>query len=90
MQDCYAGADPRYRLPVRIITEQAWHNLFARHMFIEAPESVGRPVHTPEFTVIDMPGLHRRSRDARHQLGSLHPAELREEAGADRRHELRR
>ena len=58
VQDCYAGADPRYRLPVRIITEQAWHSLFARHMFIDIPESVGRPAHSPEFTVIDMPGLH--------------------------------
>jgi phosphoenolpyruvate carboxykinase (ATP) len=57
VQDCYAGADTRYQLPVRIITEQAWHNLFARHMFIEAPDAVGRPVHTPEFTVIDLPGL---------------------------------
>jgi phosphoenolpyruvate carboxykinase (ATP) len=58
VQDCYAGADARYRLPVRIITEQAWHSLFARHMFIEVPESTGRAAHTPEFTVIDMPGLH--------------------------------
>ena len=57
VQDCYAGADPRYRLPVRIITEQAWHSLFARHMFIEAPDAVGRSAHTPEFTVIDLPGL---------------------------------
>ncbi len=37
VQDCYAGADPRYRLAVRIITEQAWHSLFARHMFIDVP-----------------------------------------------------
>jgi phosphoenolpyruvate carboxykinase (ATP) len=58
VQDCYAGADPRYRLPVRIITEQAWHSLFARHMFIEVPDSTGSPAHVPEFTVIDMPGLH--------------------------------
>ena len=58
VQDCYAGADPRYRLPVRIITEHAWHSLFARHMFIDVPDAVGRPAHTPEFTVIDMPGFH--------------------------------
>ena len=58
VQDCFAGADPSYRLPIRIITEQAWHSLFARHMFIEARDSVGRPAHTPEFTVIDLPGLH--------------------------------
>jgi phosphoenolpyruvate carboxykinase (ATP) len=58
VQDCYAGADPRYRLPVRIITEQAWHSLFARHMFIEAPDAAGGPADEPEFTVIDVPGLH--------------------------------
>ena len=57
VQDCYAGADPRYRLPVRVITEQAWHSLFARHMFIDIPGASGGPAHTPEFTVIDMPGL---------------------------------
>ena len=57
VQDCYAGADPRYRMPVRIITEQAWHSLFARHMFIEVPGASGGPAHEPEFTVIDLPGL---------------------------------
>ncbi|HVL66087.1 MAG TPA: phosphoenolpyruvate carboxykinase [Vicinamibacterales bacterium] len=57
VQDCYAGADARYRLPIRVITEQAWHSLFARHMFIDIPDATGRPVHAPEFTVIDMPGL---------------------------------
>ena len=34
VQDCYAGADPEYRMPIRIITEYAWHSLFARNMFI--------------------------------------------------------
>jgi phosphoenolpyruvate carboxykinase (ATP) len=58
VQDCYAGADPRYRMPVRVITEQAWHSLFAKHMFIDLPQATGAPAHTPEFTVIDLPGLH--------------------------------
>ena len=58
VQDCYAGADPRYRLAVRVITEQAWHSLFARHMFIDVPGTTGMPAHIPEFTVIDTPGLH--------------------------------
>ena len=58
VQDCYAGADSRYRLPIRIITEHAWHSLFARHMFIDIPDAGGGPAHVPEFTVIDMPGLH--------------------------------
>ena len=31
IQDCYAGADPEYRLSVRVITETAWHNIFARN-----------------------------------------------------------
>jgi phosphoenolpyruvate carboxykinase (ATP) len=58
VQDCYAGADSRYRMPVRVITEQAWHSLFARHMFIDIPDAPGGPAHTPDFTVIDLPGLH--------------------------------
>jgi phosphoenolpyruvate carboxykinase (ATP) len=58
VQECYAGADARYRLRIRIITEQAWHSLFARHMFIDLPDGGDSPAHTPDFTVIDMPGLH--------------------------------
>ncbi|MFQ5398337.1 MAG: phosphoenolpyruvate carboxykinase (ATP) [Anaerolineae bacterium] len=56
--DGYAGADPAYRMPVRIITEYAWHNLFARNMFIRElnPEKLAN--HIPEFTVIDMPRFH--------------------------------
>src|SRR5690348_18304408 len=33
-QDVFACADPRYRLRVRVITELAWHSLFARNLFI--------------------------------------------------------
>ncbi|MHC4989618.1 MAG: phosphoenolpyruvate carboxykinase (ATP) [Planctomycetota bacterium] len=36
--DGYAGADPSYRLKVSVVTEEAWHNLFARTLFINAPE----------------------------------------------------
>jgi phosphoenolpyruvate carboxykinase (ATP) len=54
VQDCYAGADPKYRLPVRIITEFAWHSLFVRHLFIVDP---GNEPHVPQFTVIDSPGF---------------------------------
>ena len=57
VQDCWAGADPAYRLPVRIITERAWHNLFARHMFITEPDAAKRDQHEPQFTVIDLPGF---------------------------------
>ncbi|MCU7850560.1 MAG: phosphoenolpyruvate carboxykinase [Candidatus Thiodiazotropha sp. (ex Lucinoma kastoroae)] len=56
VQDCYAGADPNYRLPVRIITENAWHNVFARNVFIQAKEELAD--HIPGFTVIDVPRFH--------------------------------
>ncbi len=57
VQDCYAGADPNYRLPIRVITETAWHNLFARDMFIQAkPEELVN--HVPEFTVLHAPNFH--------------------------------
>ena len=38
VQDCFVGADPDYRLSVRVISELAWHNLFARTMFIETSD----------------------------------------------------
>ncbi len=56
VQDCYAGADKANQLPVRIITECAWHNLFARNMFIQpAKEELG--TFTPEFTVLQVPSF---------------------------------
>ncbi|HJQ31735.1 MAG TPA: phosphoenolpyruvate carboxykinase (ATP), partial [Pyrinomonadaceae bacterium] len=55
VQDTYAGADPHYRLPVRIITELAWHSLFARTMFIN--DDAGEGKHTPEFTVVNIPSF---------------------------------
>src|SRR5882724_4677386 len=55
VQDTYIGADAKYRLPVRIITELAWHSLFARTMFINDP-TVTTP-HHPQFTVINFPSF---------------------------------
>ncbi len=56
VQDCFAGADPRYRLSVRVITEYAWHNLFARQLFIRpsTDELIG---FEPTFTVLSAPGF---------------------------------
>ncbi len=58
IQDCYAGADPHYRIPIRIITENAWHNLFARNMFIQIHDEDKLDKHVPEFTIIGMPRFH--------------------------------
>lgn len=56
VQDCYGGADTVYRLPIRLITELAWHSLFARQLFVRPdPEHTGS--HRPEFTVYFAPGL---------------------------------
>ncbi|HXX62536.1 MAG TPA: phosphoenolpyruvate carboxykinase (ATP) [Bacteroidota bacterium] len=57
VQDCYAGADPEYRMPVRIITELAWHSHFARNMFI-VPQTIEEyRRHVPEFTVLCVPSF---------------------------------
>jgi phosphoenolpyruvate carboxykinase (ATP) len=55
--DGYVGAAEAYRMPVRIITEYAWHNMFARNMFIREFDPEKLTAHVPQFTVIDMPGL---------------------------------
>ena len=57
VQDCYAGADPNYRLSIRIITEHAWHSLFARNMFLLPKSSDEYRRHVPDFTVIAVPEL---------------------------------
>jgi phosphoenolpyruvate carboxykinase (ATP) len=57
VQDCYAGADPEYRMKVRIITEKAWHSLFARNMFINITDQDELKHFVPEFTIIGVPGF---------------------------------
>ncbi len=54
VQDAFSGADPSYRLPIRVVSEYAWHALFARHMFLRptAEELAG---HEPRFTVLAAP-----------------------------------
>ncbi len=57
VQDCYVGADPDFRMPIRIITELAWHSLFARNMFILPKTNEEYRRHIPEFTVIAVPSF---------------------------------
>src|SRR5574341_117837 len=57
VQDCYVGAQPDYRMPVRIITELAWHSLFARNMFIPLHHREEYRHHVPEFTVLAVPSF---------------------------------
>jgi phosphoenolpyruvate carboxykinase (ATP) len=57
VQDCYAGADPDYRLKVRIITEKAWHSLFARNMFLPVEDQAEHKRFVPDFTVMTLDGF---------------------------------
>jgi phosphoenolpyruvate carboxykinase (ATP) len=56
VQDCFVGADPRYALTVRAVTELAWHSLFARQLLVRADENATTD-HVPEYTLIYVPGL---------------------------------
>ncbi|MBI4765044.1 MAG: phosphoenolpyruvate carboxykinase (ATP) [Deltaproteobacteria bacterium] len=58
VQDCFAGADPKYQVPIRIITESAWHNLFSRNMFVQAKNRSELAHHLPKFTIINVPKFH--------------------------------
>jgi phosphoenolpyruvate carboxykinase (ATP) len=55
--DGYAGADPHYRMPVRIVTEFAWHSLFASNMFVNETDAARRAALEPEFTVLAAPSF---------------------------------
>lgn len=60
VQDLYAGADPKYRLGVRAITESPWHSLFTRNLFIlrrrfEISDEIEPFV--PDFTIVHAPGF---------------------------------
>ena len=57
VQDATASAHPDHKLPIRIITENAWHSLFARNVFIRRKFDE-LPAHVPDFTVIQAPGFH--------------------------------
>ncbi len=57
VQDVYAGADPNYRMPVRVVTELAWHSHFARNMLITPTSLDEYKRFVPEFTVFCMPGF---------------------------------
>ena len=52
VRDMFAGADPGTRLPIRVVTETAWHSLFAAQLFIR-PEPGSTGEHDPQFTILN-------------------------------------
>ena len=87
VQDTFVGADPNYRLPIRVINELAWHSLFARTMFITNSNETAP--HKPEFTIINFPSFQADpQRDG--TFANVHPDGLQPATRADRRHVVRR
>src|SRR4030088_3086194 len=65
-QDVFACADPRFRLRVRVISELAWHSLFAHNLFIR-PTANELMTFEPDFTVISLPSVKAEApRDGTH------------------------
>ncbi|TMA41333.1 MAG: phosphoenolpyruvate carboxykinase (ATP) [Deltaproteobacteria bacterium] len=54
--DAFVGTNPEHRIPVRVITQYAWHNLFIRTMLLPAKPGEYDGVTDP-FTIIDLPGF---------------------------------
>lgn len=52
--DAWAGADPDYRMPIRVVSEFAWHSLFARQLF-RRPTQNELGAMTPQFLVVSVP-----------------------------------
>jgi len=57
VRDLYAGADPEYRLKVRVVNTLPWANLFADNMFIR-PIAEELADFAPDWTVIAAPEFH--------------------------------
>jgi len=57
VQDVVVGANPAYRFPIRILTEYAWHSLFARNLFLRHGLD-DLPSQIPLFTLLDAPRFH--------------------------------
>ena len=56
VQDLWGGSDIKCRLPVRVVTETAWHSMFAKTMLIEATAEE-RDSFQPEFTILHAPSF---------------------------------
>tara|TARA_B110000444_G_C18852014_1_gene606590 strand:- start:4746 stop:6335 length:1590 start_codon:yes stop_codon:yes gene_type:complete len=54
VQDLFCGAEESEALPIRVINQNAWHNAFARNMFVR-PSNEQLESHEPQFTVYHAP-----------------------------------
>ncbi len=56
VRDCYAGADTRYRMNIRVVNENPWSNLFVYNMFLRPAEDELEDF-SPEWHMIQVPGF---------------------------------
>ena len=56
VQDSAAGASERYRAPIRVVSESAWHTLFARNLFLRLPEAEAAS-QIPKYTILHAPNF---------------------------------
>ena len=57
VQNCNVCADPDYRIPIRVVTETAWHSIFVRNMFFPIHNQQEPEKFEPAFTVIHVPSF---------------------------------
>jgi phosphoenolpyruvate carboxykinase (ATP) len=57
VRDCYACADPAYRLNIRVVNENPWSNLFAYNMFLR-PTEQELDGFEANWHIIQAPGFH--------------------------------
>ena len=62
VKDAFCGADPEYRMPVRLVTEKAWHASFMHNMFVRATKEE-LVSHVPEYTILHAPDLRSSMSD---------------------------
>ncbi|WP_019961923.1 phosphoenolpyruvate carboxykinase [Woodsholea maritima] len=56
VQNLFGGADHEHRLPVRVVTELAWHSLFIRHL-LRRPSTDELVDFDPQFTIVNLPSF---------------------------------
>lgn len=56
VQDLFAGADQRYQIGMRVVSEFAWHNLFIRHMLIR-PDASQLDGFMADYTLVNCPSF---------------------------------
>ncbi len=73
--DAYAGWDERYHLPLRVISENAYHAIFSWNMFVR-PTEAQRAAHRPEFTVLAATSLVAKPDEDGTRTGTFIGADL--------------